>query len=146
MKCPKDGTELVEKSYKRGLIVDECPQCNGMWLDANELDELEDQKYNEDEYKGSLVHREVLTKYPCPHCGQPLHEFQYRLRSLMLDYCLENGHGFWLDSGESERVLQLMDERKGDIKRKFKAEAEFQKMLQHWRRKSFIDKLRDLLK
>ena len=146
MKCPKDGAELAAKSYKGEISVDQCPQCNGMWLDAEELDQLEDLEFDVDKFKGSLVHREAPTQYPCPHCGQPLHEFQYRLRSLLLDFCMENGHGFWLDAGEADRVLELMTEREKDIERKFSAEAEFQQMLNQFRRKTFIDKLRSLLR
>jgi Zn-finger nucleic acid-binding protein len=141
MKCPKDGTELVEKSYKGDFLVDQCPECNGMWLDSDELDELEDREFDADEHKGSLVHREVATQHLCPHCGKPLHAFQYRLRNLMLEYCMENGHGFWLDAGEADRVLELMEEREKDIERKFNVEAVFQKMLRRFRRKSFIDRL-----
>ena len=37
MKCPKCGSDLKEED--RGSVkVDVCPNCNGMWLDAGELD------------------------------------------------------------------------------------------------------------
>lgn len=39
MRCPKCGMELVEIDY-RGLKVDQCSSCNGVWLDAGELDAL----------------------------------------------------------------------------------------------------------
>ncbi len=39
MRCPKDGSELVETEF-RGVKVDVCPTCGGMWLDAGELDDL----------------------------------------------------------------------------------------------------------
>ena len=146
MKCPKDGIELVDKSYKGDIEVESCPQCNGMWLDADELDTLEDREFDADNFKGSLVHRAEITKYPCPHCGEPLHEFQYRLYSLKIDYCANNGHGYWLDGGEAERVLELMDKREKEIKRKYSAESEFKNLLRSFRRKSLIDKLRDLFK
>ena len=35
MKCPRDGTELQERQYHHA-VVDVCPTCNGMWLDAGE--------------------------------------------------------------------------------------------------------------
>lgn len=37
MKCPKCGMELVEIDYK-GLKVDECSECSGIWLDAGEFE------------------------------------------------------------------------------------------------------------
>ena len=37
MKCPRCGTELQEKQYHHAM-VDVCPSCNGMWLDAGEAE------------------------------------------------------------------------------------------------------------
>ena len=37
MRCPKCGMELAEVAY-RGLKIDQCTSCNGVWLDAGELD------------------------------------------------------------------------------------------------------------
>ena len=39
MRCPKDGSELLETSL-RGVTVDICSTCGGIWLDAGELDVL----------------------------------------------------------------------------------------------------------
>ena len=39
MRCPKDGSELKEASL-RGVKVDICSLCGGMWLDAGELEAL----------------------------------------------------------------------------------------------------------
>jgi len=37
MKCPKCGMELIEIDYKN-IKVDKCSECDGIWLDAGELD------------------------------------------------------------------------------------------------------------
>lgn len=37
MRCPKCGMELIEIAYK-GLLVDKCSECDGVWLDAGELE------------------------------------------------------------------------------------------------------------
>jgi Zn-finger nucleic acid-binding protein len=37
MKCPRCGVELHEKQYHHA-VVDVCPKCNGMWLDAGEVE------------------------------------------------------------------------------------------------------------
>jgi uncharacterized ferredoxin-like protein len=37
MKCPRCGAALQEKQY-HDAMVDVCPQCNGMWLDAGEAE------------------------------------------------------------------------------------------------------------
>jgi Zn-finger nucleic acid-binding protein len=36
MRCPKCGMKLVEIDYK-GIAVDKCSGCDGVWLDAGEL-------------------------------------------------------------------------------------------------------------
>ena len=36
MRCPKCGLELIEIDYK-GIKVDKCSECEGVWLDAGEL-------------------------------------------------------------------------------------------------------------
>lgn len=129
MECPKCGTTLVKKSYKGMMEVDCCPNCRGMWLDADELDRLEDAAFDEDQLKGSLLHREQSTELLCPHCGKPLTEFQYRLYSLKLDFCAQQDHGFWLDAGEDERVLEIMRQRAAEMRRKLDVESEWRKTL-----------------
>jgi Zn-finger nucleic acid-binding protein len=37
MSCPKCGMELVEMDYKT-IKIDKCSACNGVWLDAGELE------------------------------------------------------------------------------------------------------------
>ena len=39
MKCPKCGMELIEIDYKQ-IKVDKCSQCEGVWLDAGEMEEV----------------------------------------------------------------------------------------------------------
>jgi uncharacterized protein with PIN domain len=39
MKCPKCGADLTTEDY-HGVQIDRCPECNGMWLDAGEGEEL----------------------------------------------------------------------------------------------------------
>ena len=50
MKCPKCGMELIEIGYK-GIKVDKCSRCDGIWLDAGELEAI------------SKVEKKVLDKW-----------------------------------------------------------------------------------
>ena len=131
MNCPKCKTELVQKYYKGMIEVDACPNCGGMWLDVDELDRLEDVVFDDDARKGSLIHSQKKTEFFCPRCESPMFEFQYRLYDLRLDYCHESGHGFWLDDGEDERVMELMRQRANDIQRKVDAETEWKQILKN---------------
>lgn len=133
MNCPKCAAELVKKFYKGMIEVDACPDCRGMWLDTHELDRLEDVAFDDDPHKGSLIHFQSATEYPCPHCDGRLDEFQYRLYDLKLDYCAANDHGFWLDAGEDERVLEIMRRRAGEIQRKLDVEANWKQTLKDMR-------------
>ncbi len=42
MRCPKCGRELIELEY-RGVKIDKCTNCAGIWLDAGELEQLSGQ-------------------------------------------------------------------------------------------------------
>lgn len=128
MICPKCHAALTKKYYKGMMEVDYCPHCRGMWLDFHELDQLEDVAFDQDHYKGSLIHREYPVECKCPACESPMLEFQYRLYDLKLDFCPQK-HGFWLDAGEDEHVLEVMRKRAGEIRRKTEAEAQWKKVL-----------------
>lgn len=39
-KCPVDGTELIKAYNDQEVIIDRCPKCEGIWLDAGELDAI----------------------------------------------------------------------------------------------------------
>jgi hypothetical protein len=39
MRCPKCGMELVEISYN-DVMIDKCSECEGIWLDAGELESV----------------------------------------------------------------------------------------------------------
>lgn len=39
MHCPKCGMKLIEINYK-DILVDKCSSCDGVWLDAGELESI----------------------------------------------------------------------------------------------------------
>lgn len=39
MKCPKCGEDLKERSFQK-IVIDQCTGCNGIWLDAGELEQV----------------------------------------------------------------------------------------------------------
>ena len=46
MKCPKCGASLEERKFHT-MIIDVCPECQGTWLDAGELEMLGFVKHSE---------------------------------------------------------------------------------------------------
>ena len=144
MNCPRCNAELKTAKYK-GIEIDKCVSCNGMWLDYWDLDQLEDTALNIDEIKGTMVFSSEPSKLPCPKCEGPMRMFRYRAYSLELDFC-EGEHGFWLDKGEEKRVLALIAQRIKDLKRSDAAEREWAGFLRKLKSKSFGQKLKKVVR
>ena len=144
MDCPRCSVSLESKSYK-GIDVDKCPQCEGLWLDHPELDQLEDTVMDDDASKGTTVYAVRPSDISCPKCDGPMRIFNYRAYNLPIDEC-ESQHGFWLDGGEEKRVLELMGQRIKDLKRSSAAEEDWGKLLNRLKSKAFSDKLKGLFR
>ena len=144
LKCPKCSSDLSVEKFK-GVEVDRCPGCKGLWLDYHELDQLEDKEMDDDDLKGSMMFRSHVGDLHCPTCESGMQMFRYRAFNLELDFC-PNEHGFWLDGGEEKRVLEIMKQRVKDLKRSSDAEVEWAGMLQRFRSKSFGDRMKGLFR
>jgi Zn-finger nucleic acid-binding protein len=143
MKCPHCNTDLVQ-TKRDGLDVDFCPSCKGM-LSVVELDQLEDEVFNfDDSEKGSLMLHDTAVSFKCPVCEKPMREFGYRLFDLEMDYC-PDGHGYWLDADEDQRVLELMEKEEKDTGRRVLAEDRWKAHMRYLRSGSVMDKIRELV-
>jgi Zn-finger nucleic acid-binding protein len=142
MKCPNCGSGLAP-AKRDGVEMEVCSSCNGMWLNQQELTQLEDEAYDLGK-KGSLVFDPEPSSRRCPQCEQGLKRFHYRDYDLELEFC-EAGHGFFLDPGEDKRVLELMRREEANLKRAFGAEESWSSQLRHWRSPGFLDRLKGLL-
>ena len=144
MNCPRCSTELKTETYK-GIEVDKCPRCEGLWLDYQELDQLEDTAMDDDPAKGSMMFKSEGGDLLCPRCNSPMRWFRYRHYDMELDFC-EAEHGFWLDKGEEKRVQEIMEQRIKDLKRSAGAEVQWGRFLSGLKSKSFMDKVKDLFR
>ena len=86
MNCPRDNTALNVEMHK-GIEVDRCPKCEGIWLDFHELDQLEDTVFDKDELKGTVEYSPRPSDIACPKCQGPMTTFNYRAYNLPIDYC-----------------------------------------------------------
>jgi Zn-finger nucleic acid-binding protein len=121
MKCPIDGTELVQKPYEADINVDACPTCQGMWLDKGEREAIEqnkEHKYTEElarmpdlGYNAyELAQQKAQRTLTCPNCSAEMEKREYaRCSQIMIDVC-PKCHGTWLDKGEIE-ALEIFFER-----------------------------------
>jgi len=143
LKCPKCNVELTATTRHK-LKVQSCPSCGGMWLEHQELDQLEDEVFDFGEHaKGTLVVNLTATTDKCPECSALLKRFRYRFYDLEMELC-ESGHGYWLDQDEDTRVLELMKVEEKNLQRTLRAEDRWAAMLNRMRSGSFFSRLRDL--
>ncbi len=144
MKCPVCNTDLVP-AKRHGVDVEYCPTCKGMWLTAQELDQLENEVFDfGDDEKGTLAFNPEPTTRPCPECSKLLKKFDYRFYDLQMEFC-EDGHGYWLDEDEDNRVLELMKEEEKGMVRKYIDENRWGNRLNFFRSGGFLKTLRGML-
>lgn len=141
MKCPKCNADLRAQT-DRGVEVEACPNCRGMWLTPAELDQLENEAFNNEANKGSLYVTSYETAFKCPVCSAPLKEFDYRFFDLQLECCPD--HGFWLDKNEDDQILALMRGEEARVERKFGTEASWANYINHLRSPTFFSKVKGL--
>ncbi len=111
MKCPNDNSELVKEKYEGEVEIDKCEKCGGIWLDAGELEAIQELKvndYREDlkEMSDHINEATALAKakdtdlIDCPICGIEMERSEYGYCSqILIDSCTK-GHGVWLDRHE----------------------------------------------
>jgi Zn-finger nucleic acid-binding protein len=134
MKCPRCQVDLVVEQEYHGIQVDRCPSCDGRWLDAGELDQLEATvPSTAEERRATVRYSERRSELRCPVCSKEMTAFQYRAYNLELDTC--DDHGFWLDAGEEARVREIIAERVRDLARSASAEESWGRFLGGLRRK-----------
>jgi Zn-finger nucleic acid-binding protein len=103
------------------MEIDFCPTCEGVWLDKNELEAIQETKINDYErelnrlpdYVGKSI---LLAKSKnagprnCPECNTELERREYGYGSqILIDSCVK-GHGVWLDKDELQD-LEVFYER-----------------------------------
>ncbi|HXR05880.1 MAG TPA: zf-TFIIB domain-containing protein [Candidatus Acidoferrum sp.] len=143
MNCPKCNA-VLQARRDRGVEVQACPVCQGMWLTPAELDQLENEAFADEENKGSLFLVSRETDLKCPCCAASLKRFHYRFYDLELDFCPD--HGFWLDKDDDSRILELMRGEEKRIETTVRAEGVWAKRMNHLRSPSFFAKLGDLFR
>jgi uncharacterized protein len=105
MKCPKCSDSQLKPQVLRGVEVDRCGDCGGVWFDENELAKLLADGGGGNALRGS---DSGMNRQPgeCPRDGTKLlRVFSKQNRSVVIDRC-PTCKGIWLDAGEFQRVSQ----------------------------------------
>ena len=112
MDCPVCKTAMITIEYN-AIEIDICPDCNGIWLDTGELEQLlEDsvaagQLIRSFRPSGSIQEQER----PCPICDKKMEKITVGRRTppLILDRCRRQ-HGLWFDRNELLQVVEEVQE------------------------------------
>jgi len=108
MKCPKCKSEL-KTVENRGIEVDYCENCKGVWFDFFEIDALSDtikefNIVNPRIEKLKLADIEEETRV-CPRCGSEMDKVMMGGKPPVFDFCPYN-HGYWFDAKELEEYTR----------------------------------------
>ncbi len=108
MKCPRCDQELTAEKV-RLTDVNACGQCDGMFLDRGELNNVAEPTSGDLEFStvdlDSFEHPDAFGPARCPRCETAvMKKVEFVIyTNIILDYC-EACHGFWLDGPELERI------------------------------------------
>lgn len=110
--CPRDRTPLVEREQEipgLNVFTDDCPKCEGLFLDENELKRLTGQR-NVNQLITEYLGVDVGSQLVCPACGGLMDDerFEGVDAKVTIDVCT-SCHGVWLDKGELEAIAKLDD-------------------------------------
>ena len=107
MKCPACGNEL-KAIEKRGIEVDFCESCSGVWFDLTEIEQLSDsiKEFNIvaprlENLKIADVSEKIRT---CPRCGAEMAKVTMSGKPPVFDCCPKD-HGYWFDANELKEYV-----------------------------------------
>ena len=110
MICPACKNEMIDIEYDR-IELDYCPQCRGVWFDADELELLFEAAGLGEQQSPLMNLMEAETREKerkCPICSRNMkkaaigHEPQ-----IIIDAC-RKGDGLWFDGGEVTQLIRQM--------------------------------------
>ncbi len=113
--CPCCGC-LMPICQVGGLGINECPQCNGIWVPGEKFDLLVDRSIearkdlgaagaasSAPRVKGDNPYTQRVEYRKCPECESFMTRKNFRKTSgVIIDRCRD--HGTWLDADELERI------------------------------------------
>lgn len=107
MFCPSCKYPMIVLEFE-GIETDFCTNCEGIWLDAGELELFLEDSTAKDELLNSFSeakqNREKIIK--CPICNKKMAKTLVSIdKDIVLDEC-RNGHGLWFDQGEILEVIK----------------------------------------
>ena len=112
MNCPKCHIALDTKSIK-GVVVDECSRCEGIWCTSAELKLIKDKTDSDlnwmdfEIWKHPERFKAKTTRSSCPNCQNPMDVLDYDDTEVEIDYC-SRCKSVWLDKNELEKIIDAL--------------------------------------
>ena len=123
MECPRDQGTLATKKYEANIEIDSCAICGGVWLDAGELERIQEtveRDYTNAKRQSLATEANEAAKprqheaISCPKCKGAMTTRRYGMgSSIMIDVC-DAGCGIWLDKGELESLEKFFEDSRND--------------------------------
>jgi heat shock protein HtpX len=108
MKCPEcKDKELVSIITKKGVVVDECPNCKGIWLDKGEIYYFTSAPSFLKNEISKALNNPKPTNLISPRGNEPMIRISL-FNTVDVEYCLKTG-GIWLNKGELEKITRLSE-------------------------------------
>lgn len=114
-RCPR-CTQALQPVILGKTQLDECPKCEGLWLDRASLDQICSDREQQSIVLGnpllgpppSSVNIEERIRYlPCPVCRNLMNRVNFASCShVIVDVC--RAHGTWFDKDELRRVVEFI--------------------------------------
>lgn len=101
LQCPKCHHGMLEVSFE-SITVDRCTNCQGIWFDGDEAEQLKLLSGSEAIDCGSGAQGrkyDVVGDINCPHCGQTMEKSSdWKQTHIWFEVCRQ--HGIFMDAGE----------------------------------------------
>ncbi len=112
MDCPVcKNIGLKEIRYHDDFMIDQCPACDGIWLDSKEIFVLAgNREIMKLEIRKALPRR-LQSEKLSPITKMNMSEIPLFKGELKVDFC-EDSYGIWLDGGEEDKLHILISEIK----------------------------------
>lgn len=99
MNCPRCQVPLIDTYTPKGVVVDYCPTCQGIWFDRGELNYF---SRSPEELARTLKNGLISpheSAASCPRCSVQMVEGGLIRPELLVDWC-DSCQGIWLDAKE----------------------------------------------
>ena len=115
MRCPVCKIDMIVVEY-RGIELDHCLECRGVWFDAGELDLLMKAAGINEALTFPADEAEVREKKrKCPICSKAMKKTHIGApEQVLVDVC-SLGDGIWFDGGELGQVIDQLAGKTGDV-------------------------------